>query len=171
MPYPEAVVTPMREELARLGVEELRTAQDVDAALEAAREGTLMVVINSVCGCAAANARPAITLAMHTPIQPEKYATVFAGQDVEATARLREFMPGVPPSSPAFVLFKEGEPAFVVERRHIEGRSAGAIAADLSQAYNKFCGTEAGAEGGPEKPTVTDHPAEGALPPTFRSIL
>src|SRR5690606_41178899 len=97
MPYPEALVKPMREELTRLGVEELLDPEAVDRAIEESRGGTMLAIINSVCGCAAANARPAIALAMRTPIQPDRYVTVFAGQDLEATQRLREHLPGIPP--------------------------------------------------------------------------
>lgn len=172
MPYPEELVQPMREELVRLGVEELRDAAAVDAAMAHAEEGTLFAVVNSVCGCAAANARPAVALAMHAPFQPDKYVTVFAGQDLEATARLRgEYLPGVPPSSPFFALFKDGEPVYIVERRHIEGRSASAIAADVVQAFSKYCGTTETAGDGPEHPHVEEVTRDSDLPPTFRSIL
>ncbi len=171
MPYPDEMVAPMRQELTRLGVDDLRTAQDVDNAFEAAREGTLFLIVNSVCGCAAANARPAVALALHTPVQPDRYVTVFAGQDTEATARAREHLEGIPPSSPFFALFKNGEPVYVVERRHIEGRSASAIASDLSQAFNRFCRTEDMPDDGPETPEASEHTPGGDLPPTFRSIL
>ena len=171
MPYPEELVQPMREELTRLGVEELRDAAAVDAAFEAAREGTLLLVINSVCGCAAANARPAVALALQAPVaKPDRWVTVFAGQDLEATARAREYLAGIPPSSPFIALFKQGEPVYVLERRHIEGRSASAIAADLVQAFEKYCGTDAMPEEGPEMPEIDTYGPSG-LPPTFRSIL
>lgn len=171
MPYPEPLVAPMREELTRLGVQELRTSAEVDEAFDASQDGTLLVVINSVCGCAAANARPAINLAKHAPIQPDKYVTVFAGQDLDATSRVREHLAGIPPSSPFFALVKDGEPVYVVERRHIEGRSASAIAADLVQAYNKFCGTQSEPGHELERPVVEDELQNTHLPPTFRSIL
>ena len=172
MPYPEPLVKPMREELTRLGVEELRDAAAVDAALQEMQDGTTLVVINSVCGCAAANARPAVALAMHAPAQPDRYVTVFAGQDLDATARVREYLQGIPPSSPFMALIKDGDPVYVIERRHIEGRSASAIAADLSQAYAKYCGTAEGAETGPERPEVAESGNGFAnLPPTFKSIL
>ncbi|MDX1546880.1 MAG: BrxA/BrxB family bacilliredoxin [Rhodothermales bacterium] len=171
MPYPEALVDPMRRELTRLGVEELRTPEAVDAAFEAAEEGTLLLVINSVCGCAAANARPAVALARQAPHQPNQYVTVFAGQDLEATARAREILAGIPPSSPFMALFKDGDPVFVIERRHIEGRSAGAIASDLVNAFEKYCGTDAVAEDGPEMPQTARQATGNGLPPTFRSIM
>ncbi len=170
MPYPEPLVAPMRAELTRLGVEELRDAAAVDAAFEDAESGTMLVAINSVCGCAAANARPAMALAMQTPVHPDRLVTVFAGQDLEATARVREYLPGIPPSSPFFALFKHGDPVYIIERRHIEGRSASAIAADLSQAFNKYCGTEDEAAQGPERPAM-EQLQDSNLPPTFRSIL
>lgn len=170
MPYPEALVHPMREELTRLGVTELRDLTAVDEAFEAAESETTLLVINSVCGCAAANARPAVAMAMQAEIQPDRYVTVFAGQDMEATARAREYLRGIPPSSPFMVLLKEGDPVFVLERRHIEGRSANAIAMDLVKAYQKFCGTDATAEDGPERPAVDQSPMGNGLPPTFRSI-
>lgn len=171
MPYPEELVRPMREELTRLGVEELRDAAAVDAAFEAAKEGTLLLVINSVCGCAAANARPAVALALQALVaKPDRWVTVFAGQDLEATARAREYLAGIPPSSPFIALFKRGEPVYVLERRHIEGRSASAIAADLVQAFEKYCGTDAMPEDGPEMPEVDTY-GPSVLPPTFRSIL
>jgi len=171
MPYPEELVRPMREELTRLGVKELRDAAAVDAAFEAARGGTLLLVINSVCGCAAANARPAVALALQAPVsKPDHWVTVFAGQDLEATAQARAYLPGIPPSSPFIALFKYGEPVYILERRHIEGRSASAIAADLVGAFEKYCGTEAMPEEGPEMPEVSAY-GPSSLPPTFRSIL
>lgn len=169
MPYPEQLVAPMREELTRLGVRELRDMTDVDEAFEAAETETTLLIVNSVCGCAAANARPAVAMSMQAEVQPDKYVTVFAGQDLEATARAREFMRGIPPSSPFMALLKDGDPAFVLERRHIEGRSASAIATDLVNAYAKYCGTDAAPEGEPERPAYDQSPMHG-LPPTFRSI-
>ncbi|MGI9174103.1 MAG: BrxA/BrxB family bacilliredoxin [Rhodothermales bacterium] len=172
MPYPEPLVQPMRAELTRLGVEELQDSAAVDAAFEAAEEGTMLLIVNSVCGCAAANARPAVALAKQASAQPDQYVTVFAGQDLEATQRARQHLAGIPPSSPFFALVKNGDPVFVVERRHIEGRSASAIATDLVQAFDKFCGTEATSEVEPERPAEADVPGDGSsLPPTFRSIL
>ncbi|MFQ5569719.1 MAG: BrxA/BrxB family bacilliredoxin [Rhodothermales bacterium] len=172
MPYPEALVQPMRFELTRLGVEELLHAEDVDAAFEQAEDGTMLLVINSVCGCAAANARPAVALARQYNVQPDRMVTVFAGQDLEATSRAREMLVGIPPSSPFMALFKNGDPVYIIERRHIEGRSANAIATDLIHAFGKYCGTEATAEEGPESPEVVRMSTmTHDLPPTFRSIL
>ncbi len=171
MPYPEALVTPMRHELTRLGVRELRTADEVDAALSEAETGTTLVVINSVCGCAAANARPAVAMASQSTVQPDQILTVFAGQDLEATARMRAHLAGIPPSSPFMALLQDGEPVYVIERRHIEGRSASAIAADLVGAYQKYCGTEKAATGEADRPETGDSAVAGTLPSTFRSIL
>ena len=172
MPYPEALVDPMRRELTRLGVEELRTANEVDAAFEQAEDETMLLVINSVCGCAAANARPAVALARQHDKQPDRYVTVFAGQDLEATARAREILAGIPPSSPFMALLKGGDPVYLIERRHIEGRSASAIAHDLVNAFDKFCGTDATADEGPETPELAFDPrSSNGLPPTFRSIM
>ena len=131
----------MREELARLGAVELLSAADVDAALSDAN-GTALLVINSVCGCAAANARPAVAIATGHEIQPQKLLTVFAGQDLEATARAREFMDGYRPSSPSIALFRDGEHVFMLERHEIEGRDATEIADDLKQAYDRYCRSE-----------------------------
>jgi len=171
MPYPEAVVTPMRKELTRIGVDELRTAAEVEAVLGTEPGGTTLLVINSVCGCAAANARPAVTLAQQGASQPDRSVTVFAGQDLDATARAREYLPGVPPSSPFIALFKDGTPVFVLERRNIEGRSASAIASDLVNAYDAFCGpsqTNGQAAGnGESRNEASAEPDAG----TFRSIL
>ncbi len=172
MPYPEALVQPMRAELTRLGVDELTDADAVDQALAAADDQTLLVVVNSVCGCAAANARPAVAMAKQNDVQPDRYVTVFAGQDLEATARMREHLHGIPPSSPFMALLKDGDPVFVLERRHIEGRSASAIATDLVGAFGKYCGTDAEANGEAERPELGAQPdARGELPNTFRSIL
>lgn len=173
MPYPEALVRPMRADLTRIGVVELTDAAAVDAAMETAEEGTTLVIINSVCGCAAAMARPAVALAMQAEPQPDHYVTVFAGQDLDATVRMREYLAGIPPSSPFMALLKDGDPVFVLERRHIEGRSANAIATDLVRAYQKYCGTEAATNGAPERPETNEGPAadENGLPKTFRSIL
>lgn len=171
MPYPEPLVRPMREDLTRLGVVELLDGTAVDEAFDAAETETTLLIINSVCGCAAANARPAVAMSMQAPTQPDRYVTVFAGQDLEATARAREYLRGIPPSSPFMVLLKEGDPVFLLERRHIEGRSASAIAMDLVNAYQKFCGTDELPENGPERPEMPEMPhASNGLPPTFRSI-
>lgn len=138
MPYNPEVVAPMRAELTRLGAEELLSAADVDAALAEA-SGTALLVVNSVCGCAAANARPAVAIATGHEVQPEKILTVFAGQDLEATERAREFMVGYRPSSPSIALFRDGEHVFMLERHEIEGRDAAEIADDLKQAYDRYC--------------------------------
>ncbi len=165
----------MREELTRLGVDQLLDASAVDDAFEVAEAETMLLIVNSVCGCAAANARPAVALAMQSPVQPDRYVTVFAGQDMEATARAREYLRGIPPSSPFMALIKDGDPVFVLERRHIEGRSASAIAMDLVQAYQKYSGAAAQPEGEPERPSDNEVQSEAqnaanGLPPTFRSI-
>jgi putative YphP/YqiW family bacilliredoxin len=131
------LVRPMREELTRLGVEELRDGSEVEAALTG--EGTTLVVVNSVCGCAARNARPAVAMALQHERLPSRTATVFAGQDVEATARAREFFHGYPPSSPSFALVRDGEVVYMMERHRIEGRDADQIAADLTDAFDRFC--------------------------------
>ena len=167
MPYPEALVTPMRQELTQLGIEELRDAAAVEHMLDESKQGTTLVVINTVCGCAAASARPAMAMALRHPVQPDRKVTVFAGQDLEATHRLREHLAGIPPSSPFVALLKEGDPVHVMERRNIEGRSASAIASDLVQAFDTHCG-EAGASSETSEPVPAE---ENGLPPTFRSIL
>jgi putative YphP/YqiW family bacilliredoxin len=140
--YPEPMIAPMRQELTRLGVEELRTAADVDATLRDTT-GTALVVVNSVCGCAARNARPAVARALQHGVKPDKVTTVFAGQDIEATKRARELFVGYPPSSPSIALLRGGKPVFMLERHQIEGRSADEIAADLRGAFDRFCGTGA----------------------------
>ncbi len=170
MPYPEALVRPMREELTRLGVRELTDAQAVEAFLDEAQEGTSLVIVNSVCGCAAAMARPAVAMAMQFEAQPDRYVTVFAGQDLEATAAARDYLAGIPPSSPFMALLKDGDPVFVLERRHIEGRPAGAIASDLVRAYARYCVPGSGAPAGVQEPDVPAARPEG-VPSTFRSIL
>ena len=139
--YDERMVTPMRQELTRLGVQEMRTAQEVDATLKDSR-GTTLVVVNSVCGCAARNARPAIAEAVRHPSKPDRFTTVFAGQDIEATQRARSYFTGYPPSSPQIGLLKDGKLVFMLERHQIEGRSSQQIARDLTGAFDKFCATE-----------------------------
>ena len=153
MPYPEMLVQPMRQELTRLGVDELRSADEVDKAFAATSGHTMVLVVNSVCGCAAAMARPAIALVRQHRTQPDRYATVFAGQDMEATARARWHMAGIPPSSPFIALIKDGDVAYVIERRHIEGRSSQAIARDLTSAFDRFCGTDVMPDE-PESPVI-----------------
>lgn len=168
--YPEPLVAPMREELTRLGVRELRTAADVDAAWAEAAQGTTLAIVNSVCGCAAANARPAVAYVQQVQPGPDRQVTVFAGQDAEATARLREYLAGIPPSSPFMVLLKDGDPVFVLERRHIEGRSASAIAGDLQMAFQTYCGPDgADIPDAPAAPSVSQPATERSS--TFRSIL
>jgi len=136
--YDERLVTPMRQELTRLGVEELRTAEQVDARLKGA-QGTTLVVVNSVCGCAARNARPAVALALQNAAKPDALTTVFAGQDVAAVQRARSYFTGYPPSSPSIALLKDGKLVFMLERHQIEGNSADGIARALTAAFDKHC--------------------------------
>lgn len=139
MMYPEQIVAPMREELTRLGVQELRTADAVRDALGAGH-GTQLVVVNSVCGCAARNARPAVAMALAaTAARPDAMYTVFAGQDAAATQEARGFFTGYAPSSPSMALLKDGDVVCMLERWQIEGRSAPEIAADLTAAFDRFC--------------------------------
>jgi putative YphP/YqiW family bacilliredoxin len=136
--YPEIMCVPMREELTRLGVEELKTADAVDQALTAA--GTALVVVNSICGCAAGRMRPAVRLALQNGAKPDKAFSVFAGQDKEATERARSYFTGYPPSSPSIAVFRDGQLVYFMQRRDIESREAPAIAADLKAAFDRFCG-------------------------------
>ena len=136
--YDERFITPMRQELTRLGVEELRTPEEVDARLKDAK-GTALVVVNSMCGCTARMARPAVALALQHSTKPEQLTTVFAGQDAEATERARAYLTGYPPSSPSIALLKDGKLVFMLERWQIEGRPADAIANDLVDAFDEFC--------------------------------
>jgi putative YphP/YqiW family bacilliredoxin len=138
MPYPEFFVAPMRQDLTALGFTELRTPGDVDAAI-AGTPGTLMLVVNSVCGCAAGRARPAVALALRHSVKPDALATVFAGFDVEATERARSYFVNRPPSSPSIALLQNGSLVFLMERHQIEGRDAPEIAAELARAFDKFC--------------------------------
>jgi putative YphP/YqiW family bacilliredoxin len=138
MMYPDDIVQPMREELTRLGFKEWRTPADVDGTL-ANSKGTVLVVVNSVCGCSAGKARPAVGIALEQGPRPDVLATVFAGQDSEATARARDYFAGYPPSSPSFALLRDGKLVFMMERRDIEGRDAFSIADDLASALTKFC--------------------------------
>ncbi|HMQ44007.1 MAG: BrxA/BrxB family bacilliredoxin [Confluentibacter sp.] len=135
--YPAELVKPMREDLTKVGFEELHTAQAVDAAL--AKEGTTLVVINSVCGCAAANARPGARISLQNAKKPDHIVTVFAGVDKEAVDAARGYMAPFPPSSPSMALFKNGELVHMLERHHIEGRPAELIAENLKDAYNEYC--------------------------------
>lgn len=136
--YPELMVVPMREELTRLGVQELRTASEVDSVLSR-KEGTVMVVVNSICGCAAGRMRPAVRQAIEHPVLPDKIVTVFAGQDRDATEQARRYFTGYQPSSPSIGLLREGQLVFMLERHDIEHREAEDIAGDLTAAFNKFC--------------------------------
>ncbi|MBM3779564.1 MAG: BrxA/BrxB family bacilliredoxin [Acidimicrobiia bacterium] len=138
MPYPESFIGPMRAELTSLGVQELRTQEAVDAAVR--QPGTLMVVINSMCGCAAGKARPGVALALKHEVKPDVVATVFAGGDIEATERVRSYCTGYPPSSPAVALLRNGEILYMLERRQIENQDANAIARQLTEAFDRFCG-------------------------------
>lgn len=138
MPYDERFVTPMREELTRLGVRELRTPADVDAQLNNA-SGTTLVVVNSICGCAARNARPAVATALKHATRPDSLTTVFAGQDLDATERARSYFTGYRPSSPQIALLKDGKVVFMLERSRIEGRTATEIADDLVGAFDEYC--------------------------------
>jgi len=136
--YPEIMVIPMREELSRAGISETRTAEEVDAAL--AEPGTTLVVVNSICGCAAGKARPGIRLALANSVnQPDRKITVFAGQDREATERARSYFTGQPPSSPSIAILRDGQLVYMMPRRDIESREAPVIAADLTAALDKFC--------------------------------
>lgn len=139
MPYPPSLVAPMRQEMVRMGARELTTAADVDA-LMSDPQGTVLVFVNSICGCAAGNARPALALALDHPVRPARVVTVFAGQDLEATARARQFFGDYQPSSPSMALLRDGEVVHFVHRHQIEGRSPQAIAADLTGAFDRFCG-------------------------------
>ena len=135
--YPEIMCVPMREELRRLGIVELRTAQEVDKVVPSA--GTTMVVVNSICGCAAGRMRPAVRLALQNGIRPDHTYSVFAGQDTEATDRARSYFTGYPPSSPSIAILRDGQLVFMMTRSDIESREAPAIAADLKAAFDRFC--------------------------------
>ena len=136
--YPENLVAPMRQELVEAGFTETRTPEDVENLLKK-QKGTALFVVNSVCGCAAANARPAVRLAISNAKKPDHLLTAFAGNDVEAVARARGYMAPFPPSSPAIALFKDGELVHMLERHHIEGRPAQMIAENLVQAFEEYC--------------------------------
>lgn len=138
MPYPEFFVAPMREELRRLGVEELRSPADVDRAVTGSR-GTLMVIVNSVCGCAAGKARPGVALALRHGRRPDRITSVFAGFDTDATTRARSYFVGASPSSPSVALLRDGKLVFILERHQIENRTAEQIAGELTAAFDRFC--------------------------------
>jgi putative YphP/YqiW family bacilliredoxin len=140
--YPEIMVIPMREELTRMGVQELRTAEEVDRAL-VNQPGTTMVIVNSICGCAAGRMRPAVRMALQNAARPEKTLTVFAGQDTEATDRARSYFTGYPPSSPSIGLFRDGKLIYMMQRSDIEHREAADIAAELKKTFDKFCAVPA----------------------------
>jgi len=140
MPYDPRMVQPMRDELTRLGVKELRTVADVDGALGDSR-GTTLVFVNSVCGCAAGSARPGLSLALRHGNKPQQITAVFAGQDLDATARARQYFSDYAPSSPSIALFRDGEVVHFVHRHMIEGRSPEQIARDLTDAFDKYCAT------------------------------
>lgn len=139
MRYPPQMVQPMREELTRIGFEELLTPADVDRAL-AVKDETVLVVVNSICGCAAGKARPGVALALQHAVRPDHLTTVFAGMELDATERAREYFEGYPPSSPQIGLMKNGRLLHMLERRDIEGRDAAAIAKELISAFDTFCG-------------------------------
>lgn len=135
--YDERIVTPMRQELTRLGIQETRTADEVTEAVE--QPGTVLVVVNSVCGCAAGNARPAVGIALQHDTRPDRMITVFAGNDVEATAKARSYFTGFRPSSPSIALLRDGKVVKMIERWQIEGREVHDIARDLTEAFDQYC--------------------------------
>ena len=138
MPYPEALVAPMRAELTSAGIKELKTPAEVDAFMSE-KSGTAMLVVNSVCGCAAGGARPGVKLALQSGKKPARIGTVFAGQDVEAVAKARSYFADIPPSSPCVALFKDGELVHFTPRHMIEGRDPRSIAAELTKAFDENC--------------------------------
>ena len=140
MAYPEFFVAPMREELTRLGIEELLTPAQVDEALS--RKGTTLLVVNSICGCAAGRARPALAEAVNHPVKPDHMTTVFAGADLEATARAREYLTGYPPSSPSVAILRDGQLVWMMERRQIESQGMDAIVRELTSAFDQYCAKE-----------------------------
>jgi putative YphP/YqiW family bacilliredoxin len=140
MAYPEFLIAPMRDELTSVGFTELRTAADVDRAV--AETGTTLVVVNSVCGCAAGKARPGIARAMQHAAKPDHAVTVFAGADIEATDRARSYFTGYPPSSPSLGILRDGKLVYMMERHQIEGNSADGIATALTAAFDKYCATQ-----------------------------
>ena len=139
MPYNPALVAPMREEMVRMGAQELTTVAEVDAAL-GDQKGSMLVFVNSVCGCAAGNARPALRLALQHAVKPQQVVTVFAGQDLEATSRARQYFAEYQPSSPSMALLRDGEVVHFVHRHMIEGRSPQLIAVELTKAFDKYYG-------------------------------
>jgi putative YphP/YqiW family bacilliredoxin len=139
--YPEVMLIPMREELTRAGIEEARTAEAVDAAL--ARPGTTLLVVNSICGCAAGKMRPGVRLALRNSVTPDRSLTVFAGQDREATERARSYFEGNPPTSPAVAILRDGKLVYLMQRYIIENSAPQAIADELSRAFNELCAKQA----------------------------
>ena len=142
MPYPESFIGPMRQELTRLGVKELKTPSQVDSFIRET-PGTVMVVVNSMCGCAAGKARPGIAQSLSHAVTPDVVATVFAGGDIEATERARQYFAPYPPSSPSIAIMRDGEVLHFVHRHQIENQSAQAIAQNLTEAYDKLCAAQA----------------------------
>lgn len=140
MRYPEQLIAPMRQDLTQYGVEETRTPADVDRKLSP-NSGTVLMIVNSVCGCAAGKARPAVGMALKHQVRPDAAATVFAGGDVEAVDRVRELLAGLPPSSPSMALFRDGKPVFMLHRHQIESRQAPEIAKLLMDAFDQYCVT------------------------------
>ncbi|MDT5159512.1 MAG: hypothetical protein QOC61_1783 [Acidobacteriota bacterium] len=140
MPYSEILIKPMREDLTRIGVEETRTPEQVEEAIRDTK-GTLLVVVNSVCGCAAGKARPGIAMALSNDVRPDRSITVFAGADIDATTKAREHFAPYPPSSPQIGLFKDGQLVYMLERHQIENKFAEQIAQELTQAFDRFCTT------------------------------
>jgi len=136
--YPDIMVIPMREELTRMGVQELRTAEEVDRAI-VNQKGTTLVIVNSICGCAAGRMRPAVRRVLQNSVRPGNMFAVFAGQDTEATERARSYFTGYPPSSPAVALFRDGKLVYMMQRSDIEHREAADIAAELKKTFDKFC--------------------------------
>jgi putative YphP/YqiW family bacilliredoxin len=139
MPYDPRLVAPMRDEMLRMGAKELKTVAEVDEVLGDPK-GTLLVFVNSVCGCAAGNARPALALALRHAVRPRQIVTVFAGQDLEATARARQYFSEYQPSSPSIALLRDGEVVHFIHRHQIEGQAPQTVAANLTNAFDKFCG-------------------------------
>lgn len=140
--YPEIMVIPMREELTRIGVQELRSVEEVDRVM-VNQPGTTLVIVNSICGCAAGRMRPAVRVALQNSARPEKMFSVFAGQDKEATERARSYFTGYPPSSPSIALLRDGKLIYMMQRSDIEHREAADIAAELKRTFDKFCAVPA----------------------------
>lgn len=139
MPYDPRLVAPMRDEMVRMGAKELRTVAEVDEAM-GDQKGTMLVFVNSICGCAAGNARPALAMALSHGAKPQQVVTVFAGQDLEATARARQYFADYAPSSPSMALLRDGEVVHFIHRHQIEGQPPQAVAANLTGAFDKYCG-------------------------------